>query len=531
VTSVELASATGAGADLPPAVDPAVVRRLQRHVVVGPGAPNHRVVSPFDGRTVAELAYSSATDVGSAFALAAAAQRRWAQYPLRARARVLLRMHDLVLERQAEGLDLAQLETGKARLDAFEELADIALVCRHYARRGPRLLEPHRRTGIFPVLTDVRELRHPLGVVGVISPWNYPLTLAVSDAIPALLAGNAVVLKPDHRTTLTALWAVDLLREAGLPEGVLSVVCGRGEDLGPEVVDRADYVMFTGSTRVGRGIARRCGERLIGCSLELGGKNAMIVRADVDLDRAVEIAWRACFANAGQLCISMERLLVDESVLEQFLHRFVPRVRSLRLRAGLGWGADIGSLISAEQLARVAGHVRDAVDQGAEVLAGGSGRPDIGPYFFEPTVLRGVTEQMALCREETFGPVVSVYPFGTDDEAVRLANDSGYGLNAAVLTRDVGAGRAMAGRIRAGTVNVNDGYGATWGSTAAPMGGMKDSGLGRRHGAEGLLKFTEPQAVAVQHLIGFGPALGLTDRQWAGLLTTGIRAMKQLGRR
>ncbi len=506
-----------------------MVRRLLRHAVVGPATRTYEVRCPSDDQPLAELPVSNEADVDSAFALARAAQRGWDRLSVRVRSRILLRFHDLVLERQAEGLDLAQLETGKARADAFEELVDLALTSRHYARVAPGLLAPRRRLGVYPLLTDVRVLRHAKGVVGVLSPWNYPLTLAVGDAIPALLAGNAVVLKPDHQTTLTALWAVDLLREAGVPDGVMSVVVGRGPDVGPWVVDRADYVMFTGSTAVGRGIARRCGERLVGCSLELGGKNALLVRADVDLGQAADAARRACFANSGQLCISTERMYLHERIADEFLARFLPRVRAMRLGATVGWGSDMGSLISAQQLDTVQRHVQDAVDKGARILVGGRARPDIGPYFYEPTVLEGVTEEMLACRNETFGPVVSVYRVGDDEEAVRLVNDSPYGLNASVLTRDTVAGRALAARIEAGTVNVNEGYAAAWGSTAAPMGGVKDSGLGRRHGREGLLKYTEPQTIATQRLIGIAPQLGRTDEQWARLLTGAVRAMKAVG--
>jgi succinate-semialdehyde dehydrogenase/glutarate-semialdehyde dehydrogenase len=505
------------------------VRLLLRNAVVAPGAETFEVRSPYDDRLVAELPAANEDAVESAVAIARRAQRRWAEIAPRERARVLLRFHDLVLDRQAEGLDLAQLETGKARFDAFEELADLALTARHYARVGPRRLAPKRRTGVFLPLTGVRELRRPKGVVGVISPWNYPLTLAVGDALPALLAGNAVVVKPDHRTTLTALWCVELLRDAGIPDGVLSVVPGTGPEVGPHLIDRVDYVMFTGSTQVGREVARRCGERLIGASLELGGKNPMIVRADADLARAAAVARRACFANAGQLCISIERIYVPGAIADDFLAQFVPEVRRLRLRAGVGWGGDVGSLISQRQLETVSRHVDDAVAKGAEVLVGGRPRPDVGPYFFEPTVLQGVTEDMAVCRAETFGPVVSVYRVRDDEEALQRANDSAYGLNASVLTRDTRAGRALAARLTAGTVNVNEGYAAAWGSTAAPMGGMRDSGLGRRHGAEGLLKYTESQTVAVQRLIGIGPQLGRTDEQWARLLTGAVRAMKALG--
>jgi succinate-semialdehyde dehydrogenase/glutarate-semialdehyde dehydrogenase len=253
------------------------------------------------------------------------------------------------------------------------------------------------------------------------------------------------------------------------------------------------------------------------------------VRADADIERSAEIAERACFANSGQLCIGIERLIVHEDVADAFVAAFLKRVNALRLRPSVGWGADMGSLISAKQRDAVLAHIDDAVAKGAEVLTGGKARPDVGPFYVEPTVLIGVTGEMAACRDETFGPVVSVSTYRTDDEAIARANDSDFGLNASVLTRDTRAGKAMALRIQAGTVNVNEAYGSTWGSTAAPMGGMKASGLGRRHGVEGLLKYTETQTVAVQRVMGFGAAFGRTDEQWAGLLTTAIKAMKKAG--
>jgi succinate-semialdehyde dehydrogenase/glutarate-semialdehyde dehydrogenase len=514
-----------------PAIPAGTVARLLRHAVVSPSAPRRDTVAPFTGGLAASLPLSSEHDVDTAFAMARRAQRLWAARPVRERARVLLRFHDLVLDRQSEGLDLAQIETGKARRDAFEELVDCAINARHYARRGPGLLAPIKHLGVFPTLTQTIQHHHPKGVVGIIAPWNYPITLAVTDALPALLAGNAVVLRPDIQTTVSALWAVDLLAEAGVPEGLMPVVIGPGSVLGPWVIERADYIMFTGSTPVGRGVASRCGERLIGCSLELGGKNALVVRADADIERSAEIAERACFANSGQLCIGVERVYLHEDIAEEFLVSFLDRVERLRLRASVGWGADMGSLVSAKQRDSVLAHIEDAVAKGAEVLTGGRARPDIGPFYVEPTVLRGVTPDMLACREETFGPVASVYTFRTDDEAVTLANDSVYGLNAAVLTRDTRAGRAMAVRIQAGTVNVNEAYGATWGSTAAPMGGMKASGLGRRHGVEGLMKYTESQTVSVQRLVGLGAQFGRSDEQWAGHLTTAVRAMKKAGLR
>jgi succinate-semialdehyde dehydrogenase/glutarate-semialdehyde dehydrogenase len=443
----------------------------------------------------------------------------------------MLRFHDLVLDRQSELLDLIQIECGKARAHAFEEVGDVALVARHYARRTAGYLRPRRRGGLFPLLTQARELRHPKGVVGIVAPWNYPLTLAVSDALPALMAGNAVVLRPDQQTPLTALLGVELLVEAGLPAEALQIVLGPGPETGQAVVETADYVCYTGSTATGRQVAQVAARRLVGVSLELGGKNTMYVAADANIERAAEGAVRACFSGAGQLCVSMERLVVHEAVADAFLDRFLARVRAMTLSPALDWSGDMGSLLSREQLATVTRHVEDARAKGATVLAGGRARPDLGPLFYEPTVLTDVTPDMACRNEETFGPVVSAYRVGSDDEAVALANDTAYGLNASVWSRDVRRGRVIAARIKAGTVNVNEGYAPAWGSIGAPMGGMKESGLSRRHGAEGITKYTDVQNVTAQHGLGLGAPYGMSAETWARVLTISLKAMKRAGLR
>jgi len=504
--------------------------RLTSAVLASSGA-TETTTAPFTGQPVAAMPLSLPEDVTAAYAAARAAQPAWAARPVADRARVLLRLHDLVLARQDEVLDLVQIESGKARRHAFEEVVDVALNARHYARTARRQLAPARRAGLVPLLSQVHELRHPKGVVGIVSPWNYPLTLAVSDALPAFVAGNAVVHKPDTQTALTALWARDLAVEAGLPPGLWQVVLGDGPTIGRAVVDGADFVCFTGSTAVGREVAERCGRRLVGCSLELGGKNPLVVLEDADLPRAAEAAVRDCFTGAGQLCVSMERLYVVEPAYDAFLDDFLRRVRGLRLGPAMDYSVDVGSLLSRRQLDRVGAHVDDAVAKGATVLAGGRPRPDLGPLFYEPTVLTGVTEEMALCRDETFGPVVAVTKVRDEGEALRRANDSTFGLNASVWTRDVARGRGIAARIETGTVAVNETYGAPWGATAAPMGGRKDSGLGRRHGREGLLKYTEAQTVAVQRLVSFAPPESLPFEAWAAGFTGALRAMKALGRR
>ncbi|WP_369030630.1 MULTISPECIES: succinic semialdehyde dehydrogenase [Streptomyces] len=506
-------------------VTPELIAQLTKGVVGSGRTANH---TPFTGEKLADLPESTPEDVEKAYQRARTAQTVWEQTPVRQRAAVLLRFHDLVLARQAEVLDLIQLETGKARLHAHEEVQAVAVAARHYGRMAPRYLKPKRHAGAMPTLTKVTELRHPRGVVGQIAPWNYPLELSVGDAIPAFVAGNAVVMKPDTETCLTALWARDLLIEAGLPADVFQVVLGEGPVVGPEVVKHADYVSFTGSTRTGREVAQGAAARLVGVSLELGGKNAMLVLEDADIEKAAAGAVRACFSSAGQLCISIERLYVHESIADAFVERFVARTKAMRLGKSLAYGADMGSLVGERQLETVTKHVDEAVAKGAKVLAGGTARPDIGPYFYEPTILDGVETPMAVCSEETFGPVVSIYRFKTDDEAVALANSTPYGLNSSVWTKSATRGRAVAARVRCGTVNVNEGYASAYGSVQSPMGGMKDSGLGRRHGSEGILKYTEAQTIAQQRLLPMAPALGMDDEKYAEFMSRSLRVMKAL---
>jgi len=430
--------------------------------------------------------------------------------------------------RSVELLDLVHEENGKSRLNAFEELMDTALSAAYYAQNAPRLLASRSRVGAIPVLTTAYERYRPKGVVGIISPWNYPLTLAVSDAIPALLAGNAVVLKPDSKTPFTALFAAELLRQAGLPDGLLQVVTGPGAVLGTPLIDAVDYIMFTGSTATGRAVAAQCGERLIGCSAELGGKNAMLVLGDVDMAAIVDGAVQACFSTTGQLCVSIERIYVHRSRYDEFCAAFAERTATLVLGTGKGWDVDLGPLIDSAQLEKVSRHVDDAVAHGATVLAGGRARPDLGPTFYEPTVLTGVTDEMAVAREETFGPVVSVYAVDSDVEAIAAANNTPYGLNASVWSRSPVHARAVARRLTAGTVNVNEGYAAAWASHGAPMGGSGISGLGRRHGREGIIKYTEPQTIATQHWLLLGPPPGVPRETYAMVMKVGGSVLHRL---
>ncbi|MFT3695903.1 MAG: succinic semialdehyde dehydrogenase [Kofleriaceae bacterium] len=517
------------GPRLPASITTSLLDQLATRVTAAGTASRVTTTAPFTGEPLADLPVSTANDVDAAFARARVAQSAWAATSLRDRARVLLRFHDLVLARQDEVLDLMQAESGKTRRDAFLEVSDIAIVSRYYARAGAALLEPKRRRGAIPLLTHTTELRHPKGVVAVISPWNYPLSMAAGDAIPALMAGNAVVQKPDTQTALTALWALGLMREAGLPADIWQMVIGRGRTLGEPLIRNADYVMFTGSTASGRKIARDAGEHLVGSSLELGGKNAMLVLDDADIVRAAEGAVAACFPSAGQLCVSVERLYVADRIHDKFVAEFVARTRRLRIGAAYDYSVDVGSLTTQSQLETVSTHVDDAVSKGATVLAGGKARPDLGPLFYEPTILAGVRPAMTLFAHETFGPVVSIYRFRDVDDAIARANDTPYGLNSSVWSRSATRGRAVAARLNTGTVNVNDAFAAAWGSVDAPMGGMGDSGLGRRHGADGILKYTEAQTVAHQRVLGFRPPASVSWETWSSALTGMLRMLKRIG--
>ncbi|HET9500890.1 MAG TPA: succinic semialdehyde dehydrogenase [Marmoricola sp.] len=510
-------------------LEPGYARALTDRIVstTGTSVPTH---APSSGQPLAMIPQSSADDVAEAFARARVAQQAWKRVPLDERAAILLRLHDLVLDRQAEILDLICAESGKARKHAFDEPLHIALTARYYARTAHEHLDTERRIGVLPVLTRAEVNYVPKGVVGIISPWNYPFTMALCDGLPALLAGNAVVTKPDAQTMLSALLGAQLLEEAGFPRDLWNVVAGPGAEIGTPMIERSDYVCFTGSTATGKLIAQQCADRLIGCSLELGGKNPILVLRDADLDKAAEGAVRACFSNAGQLCVSMERMFVADQVYDRFKDKFVARTKAMNLSADGGWGSDMGSLISADQLATVTAHVEDAVAKGATVLAGGRARPDLGPYYYEPTILEGVTPEMTCFGHETFGPVISLYRFHDEADAIARANDGNYGLNGSIYSRDTKRARIIARQVKCGTVNVNEAFAATFASIDTPMGGMRESGMGRRQGAEGIHRYTEPQTVASQAVLRFAPQFGLSDEQYAKVMTAGLRLMNKLGR-
>ncbi len=508
-------------------VSSTLLARLAARAAVTGSRETMPIEAPFTGEVLGAVPKAAPADVAAACTAARAAQLDWAGQDFSTRAAVFLRFHDLVIDAAPEILDVIQLETGKARKHAFEEVLDVAIQARYYAHTAASFLRPRRRQGAMPLLTRAWELHHPRGVVGVIAPWNYPLALGVADAIPALMAGNGVVIKPDAQTPFSTLWAAEMLEEAGLPAGLLRVVTGRGAELGEPLVDAADYLMFTGSTATGREVAALAASRLIDFSMELGGKNALLVLPDAAVASAVRGAVRGVTSSSGQLCISIERIYVHDGVYEPFTARLAEALTSCRLGSSLTFREDMGSLVSAGQLAKVEAHVADAVGKGADVLAGGRARPDLGPYFYEPTLLAGVNEDMELCRAETFGPVAAVYRCASVDEMIARANDSSYGLNASVWTRDTRAGRELAARLQSGTVNVNEAYAATWAS-ASPMGGYKQSGLGRRHGRQGIEKFTEAQTVAAHRFLALDTPPFLSNEQYAAAMSALVKVLRHV---
>lgn len=464
--------------------------------------------------------------INEAVGRARAAFPAWSNTTVRHRARIANRFAELVLANRDRILDAIQADTKKARLSALDEVLDVARVARYYARTAARTLKSARRAGAIPVLTKTTELHVPLGVVGIITPWNYPFTLPASDVIPAILAGNTAVLVPDALTPRSADIVFELLLAAGVPDGVVTLVHGGGRVHGSTLISQVDFVMFTGSTATGRIVAAQCAERLIGFSGELGGKNPLLVLDDADVEKAAAGAVRASFGNGGQLCVSTERAYIHHSLFDDFASAFVRATEAMSLGAGDDWQIDMGPLITEVHADRVMAHIDDAVAKGATVLTGGRRRLDIAPTFIEPTIVTGVTEDMLLYRNETFGPVISLYAVESNDDAIARANDSEYGLNASVWSRRLGP--SVARQLWSGTVTVNEGYSASWASHDAPMGGMRSSGVGRRHGRSGLLKYTDSQTIAEQRVWGIAPLPGQSNEQFANLMTRAIGVLNKL---
>ncbi|MDO5032794.1 succinic semialdehyde dehydrogenase [Corynebacterium sp.] len=489
--------------------------------VCGTGSP-HSALAPFSGEELFSFPTATAADVHRAVETARVGIGRGD------RRAILLRLHDLIYRNEELILDLIQAENGKSRSHAYDELMDLYNCARFYGVNVRKAFGPQRHPGALPLLTSTRTQYYPLGVVGLISPWNYPLSLGVGDVLAALSAGNAVVHKPDSQTTLTAILLRRLAIEAGLPAEAWQLVPGRGAEMGDALIPLVDGLSFTGSTAAGKSIATQAAGRLIPTMLELGGKNPLLVLDDAPLAATARGTVRTAFSSSGQLCMSAERAYVHSSVYEPFLTELTRALDEQVLGAAYSDAATIGSLTSQRQLDTVLDHVEDALHKGATLVYGGTHRPDLGPYFFEPTVLTGVTPEMKLCAEETFGPVLAVYSVDSDEDAVALANDTPYGLAASVWTGNSQHGWAVASQLEAGMVNINEGFAAAYGSIAAPGGGVKESGLNHRHGIGGMRLWANERTVAEQKLHPLAPSELLPPERFRALVSTGMRVMKSL---
>ena len=459
-------------------------------------APTVPVINPTTGKRIYDLPQMTAEQVVEKINHVRKLHGAWRQTTIGAREHFLKKVHNVLLANEDKLLDVLQLETGKSRAHAFEEFAGAAGAARYYGNNSSSILANYKTRSGVPFVHKTWVENEPLGVVGIITPWNYPMALTMLDVLPALAAGNIVVQKADNQTALSVLMCRLMAIEAGLPEEVWTVVVGDGAEVGNAITDNADYVAFTGSTATGRKVAERAAGRLIGYSLELGGKNPMIVLEGTDLNNAAEMAIAGGYGSAGQLCVSTERVYVHQNDIGNFLEILGQKVESLKVGKSSDFTMDIGSLTSAAQLERVSGFVDRAIADGAKVVAGGKALPELGPYFYAPTVLTNVKHDSPAGCAEIFGPVLVVFPYERIEEAIRLANDSEYGLNASVIGPKREA-TAVAHLLQAGSVNVNEGYRATFASMDSPMGGMKSSGVGRRNGPGGLLRFTDRRTMGV----------------------------------
>jgi succinate-semialdehyde dehydrogenase / glutarate-semialdehyde dehydrogenase len=467
------------------------------------------VKNPVTGALIGSVPVHSAEDVRAAVARARAAQPAWEAIRPKQRAAIFKAWGAALWDRQEEFKKLIRQETGKNDGGAFAEIATMEQLTLYYYHTAERTLRPQSRPALVPLIQRGKVYFKPYGVVGGLTPWNYPLYNAFCDIVPALIAGNTVVLKPSELTPFTAIKVVDVMYEMGLPRDALIIVTGDGST-GAALCEYADYITLTGSVGTAKKVAMKCAERLIPYTLELGGKDPLIILEDADLELAASGALRGALDNAGQMCISTKRVYVTEPIYDKFIERVKHYADTLNIGAGDGYDVHMGSLTHEREIERVEKQVAEAVSKGAKVIYGGKRRPDLGPLFYEPAVLTNVTHDMEMMQKETFGPVIPIVKVKDEDEAVRLANDSEFGLSSGIFTKDLARGERLALRIQAGDVGINRTQHVA-GSHAIPWGGYKHSGVGRRGGPEGLLRFTQTHAVLTDTMIGQTPSLAIVD--------------------
>ena len=456
------------------------------------------VENPATGATIGHVPDLSAEQVAELAQRARTAQPGWEALGFEGRAEVMREMRRWLVANRQRVVQTIVDETGKTREDAqTTELFLILDSLKFWAKKAPKFLadEKVRGTSAFTLGKKMYVRYRPYGLIGVVGPWNYPLSNSFGDAIPALMAGNSVILKPSEVTPLTSLVIEEGFRAAGAPDDVFIVATGGGET-GASLVDVADMIMFTGSTKTGKKVMARAAETLTPVSLELGGKDPMIVLRDADLERAANAAVYNGYANGGQICISVERVYVEEPVYDEFVSKVIDKTLALRQgKPGAAGSVDVGAVTFPPQADILERHVADAVAKGASVRTGGKLADGPG-RFFEPTVLTDVDHSMEIMTEETFGPTIPIMKVADAEEALRLANDTRYGLNSSVWTRDLDKGQALADRVNAGSTCVNDAN-VNYAANELPFGGWGESGIGVRHGAQGIRKYCKTHSVLV----------------------------------
>lgn len=456
-----------------------------------------QVRNPATLEKITELAVASRGEVAGAVERGRQAQTLWQQSHFSERARLLYRLRDLLLDEGDKLGDILTAETGRPRAEVYgNELFYLCNAIGTWAKKAEEYLRPTRLKPHFPLVKAKKVISSysPRGVIGIISPWNFPLTMTLGEAIPALMAGNAVIIKPSELTPLSAIFGAELAVKAGFPEHLLQVVVGYG-DTGAALVDHADMIAFTGSVETGKRVMKQAAERLIPVSLELGGKDPMIVLKDADLDRAAGACVWGALMNSGQICTSIERVYVEAPVYQKFVDQVVEKVRAIR-QGQSDAEVDLGSLTSEAQLKSIAAQVDEAVAHGAKALTGGKRNPTLPGFYYQPTVLVDVDHSMAIMTEETFGPVIPIMKVKDAEEALQMANDSRYGLSSSLFARDKALAEKFAERLQSGAVCINDSL-VNFIIPDAPMGGRKESGFGYRHGAEGIRKFCHQKTIVI----------------------------------